>query len=218
MPPSTGLRSVLVLLLLLVGFASPTAANVLGIERYLGFRDIAYSGDMVVTLRGETFRGKVIRMGAAQRTDMTLRGTALVAIADLPNSHGIVMLTRDTTYAVVDLLNFSVDKWVPQPQNHRNVVLTPVEGEAGRETVNGQIAQRYELSGLFPQGTPYRATFWITDAGVIVRLVAEIDDEPSPITYDLLNLRMAPQDPLLFQVAPTYLKLPWSEVERILGE
>jgi len=218
MSPSAGLRSCLVLLLLLAGFVGPAAANVLGIERYLGFRDLSYSGDMVVTLRGETLRGKVVRMGAAQRTEMTLRGKALVAIADVANSHGIVMLTKDTTYAVVDLLNFSVDKWVPQPQNHRNVVLTPIEGEGGRETVNGQSARRYELSGLFPQGTPYSASLWVTDAGVIVRLIAEIGGEPMPVTYNLLNLRLGPQDPLLFQVPPTYLKLPWSEVERILTE
>lgn len=192
-------------------------ANVIGIERYMGHAQLAYSGDF--TLQGDrgTIRGTVQRGPDRQRTDFSLNGVALSALADFASGEGTLWSTVYGAFATTPLERPGVRDWVPQLQHHSQVAIVAVEGEAGLEQVNGVTARRHSLAGISPEGTGYSGQLWVTETGVIVRLTVRLAGQPQPIVYQLENLHMGLPPDSAFVVPSGLQQRPWSDVVALLG-
>jgi len=215
------LTSLLVgLLLAAVVALSPSGvaqANVIGIERYMGHANLAYSGDF--TIRGErgTIHGSLQRAADRQRTDFSLNGVALSLLADLATGQGTLWSPVYRAYATTPLDRPGVRDWVPQLQYHSQVAIVAVEGEAGLEQVNGVTARRHSLAGVSPEGAAYAGQLWTTEAGVIVRLTVRLSTQAEPILYNLTNLQMGEPPEAAFAVPGGLQMRPWSDVVVLLG-
>jgi len=211
------LRGLAVASLLGLGAVATAQANVIGIESYMGHGDLAYSGDLQIQGRSGTIQGKVYRAPGLQRTDFSVNGIPFGALLDLASGQGVLWSSAYRSYATTALDQYGVRDWVPQLQNHSQVSIVPATGEEAQQDVNGVMTQRYELSGVSPEGTPYTGQFWATAEGVVVRLVARVATVDGPITYNLTNLRMGPQTPSLFAVPAGYQQRSWVEAAGLLG-
>lgn len=197
--------------------SAPVRANVIGIETYMGHPDLAYTGDLQIQGAAGTIQGKVYRTPGLQRIDFSVNGIPFGSLIDLTRDLAVLWSSAYRAYATTALTDAGVRDWVPLLENHSQVVLTPAAGEGAQQEVNGVKTQRYDLSGVSPDGTPYTGQLWATADGVIVRLVARIASVEGPVTYNLTNLRMGLQSPSLFGVPSGYQKYTWSEAAALLG-
>ena len=204
-------------IVLLALLATPALANVLGIERYMGFAPIAYSGDITIETARDVITGHIYRGETQQRSEVLVNRTPLVTIADLGTGRGVVQSDVMRVYSDVDLMDYGVRDWVPQLQFHKNVEIVPVGGtEAPLEEVNGETARRYSIKGNSPEGTAYQGELWATEDGIILRLNVQIATQPGPVVYNLTHLQRGAQDASLFKHAVGYAPVPWAQVQAML--
>lgn len=205
------------LALWLLAWALPAAANVIGVEQYLGFKALSYSGDFTIERDGETIKGRVFRAPDRMRSEFAVDQVPLIAIADLESGQGRVYSVPLRAVAKVTLTDPGVRDWVPQLRFHRDVVLQATGSESDLVEVNGQMTRHYTLSGRSPEGTGYSADLWATAEGAIMRVVADIATEPGPVTYNLYNLRLGEQPAALFAFADAgFTPVTWAQVLRAL--
>lgn len=197
--------------------AAPGKANVIGIEHYMGRPDLAYSGDLSIQGQAGTIRGQVYRAPDRQRTDVTVNGVPLTALADLSTGEGTLWSPVYRAYATTPLTAPGVQDWVPQLQHHTQVQIVPAAADSGLEAINGVMAKRHSLSGVSPAGTPYQGQLWTSPEGAIVRIVVRIGTQSAPVVYNLTNLKIEPQKPSLFAVPAGLQRRPWSDAVALIG-
>ena len=180
------------------------------LARVLGDTAVAYSADRTLSVNGQHFDGVVYATPGFQRHEQTLSSVQQVAILDLAAGRGYYIVPSVRTY-----IDFPIDLAV------RELGMPDVLGApAGTERRGGVVATKYRVSHRASDGTRIEGFVWLTESGIPMRgegAVIETSGKRTPVSWALSNVRIAPQDPGLFQPPDGFYRLPAAALPGILG-
>ena len=180
------------------------------LSRVLGDTGVAYSADRTLSVNGQHFDGVVYAMPGFQRHEQTMAGIAQVAIFDLTAGHGYYIVPSVRTY-----IDFPIGLAVHE-LGMPDVLGPPV----GTERQGSVITTKYRVDHRASDGTHIVGFVWLSSTGIPMRgdgAVIEVSGKRTPVSWTLSNLRIAPQDPALFQPPDSYYRLPAAALPGILG-
>jgi hypothetical protein len=184
----------------------PTAAS----AHVLGDTGVAYSADRLLSVNGQRFDGVVYAMPGFQRHEQTMAGIPQVAIFNLSAGRGYYVVPSVRTY-----IDFPIDVAVRE-LGMPDVLGAPV----GTERQGGVITTKYRVDHRASDGTRIEGFVWLAASGIPMRgegTVTETSGKHTPVSWRLSNVRIAPQDPGLFQPPDGFYRLPAAALPGILG-
>jgi hypothetical protein len=174
--------------------ASPAQSSTIGLELYLGYGDLSYSGQAVYNNGAVTYAGPLHRAPGYQRFDYFYQGREVVALADV--QAGMVFTQ--------DMLGNEQNLGFAEPYLQR---LFPMVGyfpafseelAAEAEMANGVETTRYAVQGVGHDDTAFAGDVWVAQSGAVI--MARIDYGELQVTFDLYDYQPGPQDPALFDL------------------
>ncbi|MEQ9811284.1 MAG: hypothetical protein RLO50_00770 [Azospirillaceae bacterium] len=176
--------------------SSGVAAYTIGIEAYLGFDDISYSGQAVYNNGVSTYAGPIYRTAGRQRVDYFWQGRDVSAVADLRTQEvfALDVFGMHQTFAFSDPY---LQRIFPIVSHFPSFA---AEDTGERETVNGVETTRYAISGVGHDDQAFNGAVWVAASGAVI--MARIDYGALDVTFDLYDYRVGPQDPALFTLSP----------------
>ena len=180
------------------------------LARVLGDTGVAYSADRALSVNGQRFDGVVYAMPGFQRHEQAMGGMPQVAIFNLSTGRGYYIVPSVRTY-----VDFPIDIAV------RELGMPDVLGApAGTERQGGVATTKYRVDHRAADGTRMVGFVWLAQSGIPMRgegSVIEASGKRTPVSWTLSNVRIAPQDPTLFQPPDSYYRLPAAALPGILG-
>jgi hypothetical protein len=180
---------------------SPSAqAQLLGIEQYFASPKIEYSADVTITGDGDTIKGTINHAANKERRELAVEGDVEVMIIRLDRRLVWSLSPEEKLY-----IESTLDQALGRPLGPDGKPIQPklrIERE-GEESVDGQHAMKQQVSGKDADGTPIDGTVWVTDQGIVVRVDSTVVDDDGThhqVRMELTNLKVAPQDPKLFEI------------------
>ncbi|MEQ9811285.1 MAG: hypothetical protein RLO50_00775 [Azospirillaceae bacterium] len=174
---------------------SPAKAHTLGIETFLGYGDIAYSGQVVYFDGAESRSGQLIRAAGLQAVRYNIGGVRYFGLLDDTAAEALVYADGELAERLA-YNDDAIDTVAPQLAFHTLVNLRPL----GQESVNGVETTHGVLTGFTRHGHPYAADIWLAPEGAVIRLRGTVLG--TPIRYDLYGYRPGPQDASAFTLGP----------------
>jgi hypothetical protein len=184
--------------------AVPAGAQLLLIENYLAPPKVEYSADVTMTGDGDTIAGKVHRAGQKERRELTVAGDTEVLIIRFDRKLAWSLSPEDKIY-LESTLDEALGRQPGTEGQPREPQLTLTPG--GSETIEGVHATKQSVRGTDVDGTPIEGDVWVSDDGVVLRVDSVVVDQDGGrhrIRTELHHLRVAPQDPKLFEIPPDY--------------
>jgi hypothetical protein len=176
----------------------------------LGDTAVAYSADRALSVNGKRFDGVVYAAPGFQRHEQTLSGIQQVAIFNLAAGRGYYIVPSVRTY-----IDFPIDLAV------RELGMPDVlEAPVGTERQGSVITTKYRVDHRDSDGTRIQGFVWLAGSGIPMRgegAVIEASGKRTPVSWTLSNIRIAPQDPGLFQPPDGFYRLPAAALPGILG-
>jgi hypothetical protein len=191
--------------------AAPARAQLLWLDLSLAPPKVEYSADVTIATDDETIEGKVKRAPDKERSELTVKGDSVVRIIRLDRKLVWSLSPEDKLY-----LESSLDEALGrQPGNegkpHHQLTLTP----DGSETIDGLHTTKQTVRGKNDDGSPMEGDVWVSDDGIVLRVDSVVVDENGDrhsIRMELHNLRVAPQDPRLFEIPAGYKRASQDEL------
>jgi hypothetical protein len=178
--------------------------------RVLGDAGVAYSADRALSVNGQRFDGVVYAMPGFQRHEQAMGGIPQVAIFNLAQGRGYYIVPSVRTY-----IDFPIDIAV------RELGMPDVLGApAGTERQGGVTTTKYRVDHRAGDGTRIVGAVWLAQSGIPMRgegNVIEVSGKRTHVSWTLSNVRIAPQDPTLFQPPDGFYRLPAAALPGILG-
>jgi len=178
--------------------------------RVLGDTGVAYSADRSLSVNGQRFDGAVYAMPGFQRHEQIMSGIPQVAIFNLAAGRGYYVVPSVRTY-----IDFPIDTAV------RELGTPDMPGAPmGTERQGGVITTKYRVDHRAADGTRIEGFVWLAASGIPIRgegAVIEVSGRRAPVSWTLSNVRIAPQDPSLFQPPDGFYRLPAAALPSILG-
>lgn len=178
--------------------------------RVLGDTGVAYSADRALSINGQRFDGVVYATPGLQRHEQTMGGLPQVAIFNLASGRGYYIVPSVRTY-----IDFPIELAV-QELGMADVLGAPV----GAERQGGVATTKYRVSHHAADGTRIEGFVWLASSGIPMRgegAVIETSGKRTRVSWTLSNVRIAPQDPTLFQPPDGFYRLPAAALPGILG-
>ena len=184
--------------------AAPAGAQLLWLDLSLAPPKVEYSADVTIATDDETIEGKVKRAPEKERSELTVKGESVVRIIRLDRKLVWSLSPEDKLY-----LESSLDEALGrQPGNEGKpqepqLTFTP----DGSETIDGRNATKQTVRGKNEDGSPIEGAVWVSDDGIVLRVDSVVVDEDGGrhrIRMELHHLRVAPQDPKLFEIPAGY--------------
>jgi hypothetical protein len=161
-------------------------------------------------VNGQRFDGVVYAMPGFQRHEQAMGGIPQVAILNLAQGRGYYIVPSMRTY-----IDFPIDIAVHE-LGMPDVLGAPV----GTERQGGVATTKYRVDHRASDGTRMVGFVWLAQSGIPMRgegNVIEVGGKRTPVKWTLSNVRIAPQDPTLFQPPDSYYRLPAAALPGILG-
>jgi hypothetical protein len=178
--------------------------------RVLGDTGVAYSADRALSVNGQRFDGVVYAIPGFQRHEQIMSGIQQVAIFDLAAGRGYYVVPSVRTY-----IDFPIDIAV------RELGMPDMPGApVGTEQQGGVVTTKYRVDHRASDGTHVMGFVWLAANGIPIRgegTVIEASGKRTPVNWRLSNVRIAPQDPGLFQPPGGFYRLPAAALPAILG-
>jgi hypothetical protein len=178
--------------------------------RVLGDTGVAYSAERVLSVNGQRFDGALYAMPGFQRHEQTMAGIQQVAIFDLAQGRGYYIVPSVRTY-----IDFPIELAVRE-LGQPDVLGAPL----GTERMGGVVATKYRVDHRASDGTRIEGFVWLAASGIPMRgegAVIETGGKRTPVSWTLSNVRIAPQDPGLFQPPDGFYRLPAAALPGLLG-
>lgn len=162
---------------------------------------------MTISGDGDTVAGKVNRAREKERRELTVEGDTEVIIIRLDRNLVWSLSPEEKLY-----LESSLDEALGrQPgeggkPREPQLTLTP----AGSDTIEGRNATKQTVRGTDVDGSPMEGDVWVSDDGIVLRVDSVVVDDNGDrhsIRMELHNLRVAPQDPRLFEIPAGYKRV-----------
>lgn len=184
----TGWTTMLALLAVLVIAATSLAAET------PGRADISYSADLRIQAGGSKPRlmtGRIFHTKDAERREHLHDGTKSIVIIRWDRKLGWLLNPANNTYTRISLTRAVQFRGLPTtPATSRRKI--------GRATVNGVPTTKYKVSTIRRDGKPFRGFMWVSDDGVVMKLVSDSGAD-WPYALELDKLRVGAQDQALFE-------------------
>lgn len=192
--------------------AAPAEAQLLGLEHLLSPPTVEFSADIVMTGDGEPVAGKILRGRDKERRELTIEGEVEIVIVRLDRKLVWSLAPEDKLY-VESSLDEALGR-VPGPDGkprQPELKLTTL----GSEAVAGHSTTKQRIAGRDADGSPIDGIVWVSEEGIVLRAESDIVDEDGKhhfMRMELKNLRVAPQDPKLFEIPAGYKRVVQSTV------
>ncbi len=202
---------------MLLAPSAPAEAQLLGLEHYLAPPKVEYSAEVTMTGDGDTVAGKVNRARDKERRELTVEGDTEVIIIRLDRKL-VWSLSPDDKLYLESTLDEALGR-SPGPEGkprEPQLTLTP----AGSEAIEGLNATKQSVRGTDVDGTPIEGDVWVSDEGIVLRVDSVVVDEDGTrhrIRMELHNLRIAPQDPKLFEIPAGYKRVSQGKLGALEG-
>lgn len=164
---------------------------------------VEYSADMVMdTGRGPTNSKVYYAQGGKERQEVSAQGSTQIMITRLDKNVQWIIMPEQKSYMEMSLVD-------AQKQSATNLYECEVDFTSlGNETVNGVKATKNKVSMSCSEDLNYKGTMWITKDNVMVKMDVTADMGSTKVTIknELSNLKIAKQDPSLFEIPAGYKK------------
>jgi outer membrane lipoprotein-sorting protein len=166
---------------------------------------VEYSADVVMETQNGVMNYKVYyALGGKQRQDMNYQGNQQIIILRQDKKVSWVLMPEQKMYMETSL---------GQPKENKEVQdISDCELDAtpeGSESINGVTSTKSKISMSCPNNVGYEGYMWVSKEGIMVKMDAMVtyDGQKSRIKTELKNLKIAKQDPSLFEIPAGYRKL-----------
>ncbi len=175
----------------------------------LGDATVGFSADRVLVIDGQRYAGKIWAMPGEERHEQAIKAF-----------RPVFLLRGDSPLAEVVLAQLkTIVQFVVPPE------LRLLGGPAlrkhpiGEETVNGIATTKYAIDETVPEGHA-QGTLWLSREGIPMRLAGTFTGhkgKPTPVRWELSNVKIGPQPAALFEAPRGFSKLPAEAVAPLLG-
>src|SRR5579864_7470149 len=177
----------------------------------LGDAAISYSAERTVVVNGHSYTGMVFHTPGHDRHEQEIQGIPEVILLDAAAKQGILLLPGLNSY-----LPFAFPRLVVELDDR-----TWRRVPRGEEVVNGVRTTKYRVDHTAGDGSHAQGWLWLSAQGVLMRLDGVVTragaSAGTSIRMELAGLRLARQDPQLFQIPPGLIKLPSGALEGLLS-
>lgn len=146
--------------------------------------------------------GRIYHASDRERIEQSLQGVKLVVISRHDKNVGWMIMQDERTYMELSLADTKITSGT-----FKGCELS--EKRLGEEMVHDVKARKSQVKITCPDKTAYDGTMWMTRDGITVKMEAMVTDgeQKYPFRLDLKNIRIAKQDPQLFEIPEGYQKL-----------
>ena len=158
-----------------------------------------YSADSIMETQGMSVTSRIFHAENKDRMEMNVQGTNSIMINRMDKKLAWVLMPDQKAYMETSL---EEGKKKSNDINSCKIDQKPL----GSESVNGIKATRNSIAMSCPDGLKYTGSLWITHEGIMVKLdsVAKTEKGDVPFKMELKNLKIARQDPRLFEIPAGY--------------
>ena len=157
---------------------------------------VDYSADSVMEAESHTLKGKIHYTPGKQRQEMG-------------GDDGMVMIIRRDKQVIWQLMG-DMYMEMPMGQSESNDLenMDVEQTVVGEETVNGIKTTKSKVIATMADGRKFGGFFWTTKEGITVKmdLLMKEGEKKDRIMMELSNLKIAKQDPKLFEPPPGAVK------------
>jgi hypothetical protein len=165
---------------------------------------VEYSADVVMETENNVMNYKVYYgLGGKQRQDMSYQGNQQIMILRQDKKVSWMLMPEQKMYMETRLEQQTKGNQV------RDMSDCEVDAKAsGSESINGVTAEKSRISMSCPNKVGYEGYMWVTKEGIMVKMDATTtyDGKKSHFKTELKNLKIAKQDPSLFEIPAGYKK------------
>ena len=177
--------------------ASVLLLPVLGLAAPPPEAKVDYSADSTMeTEEGMTMKTRVYHSPGKQRLEMG-------------GADGNVTIIRRDKKVIWQLMgNMYMETPMNRPDAHDPQDMDVQQTAVGDETINGIKTTKYKVIATMKDGKKFGGFFWTTKDGITVKmdLLYKEGDKKMRMANELTNLKIAKQDPKLFEIPPGYTK------------
>ena len=173
---------------------------------------VEYSADMIMETGGHVINSKIYHaIGGKERQEINLNGNTQIMILRQDKKLSWMLMPEQKMYMEMNL-DQAKQKMDKQNENMDvndcKIDVKPM----GDESVNGVMATKNKISMSCPNKANYEGYMWVTKDGIMVKMdaIAEGEGDKLHIKIDLNNLKIAEQNPSLFEVPAGYKKFDMS--------
>ncbi|MDH4230520.1 MAG: DUF4412 domain-containing protein [Nitrospirota bacterium] len=164
---------------------------------------VEYSADTYFETEEMSFSGRTYQaLNGKQRQEINMEGSRQITITRMDKKLIWVLMPNTKTY-----MEMSINEGKKESRDVHDCDVD--QKNAGTETVNGVKATRSKVSMSCPDGQ-YTGDMWVTKEGIMVKMDAAGKAEGSKtvrMKTELKNLKIARQDPALFEIPAGYTKM-----------
>lgn len=175
---------------------------------------VEYSADRTMESGQGSISGKVYHaLGGKERQEMTLQGTTQIMITRLDKKVVWSLMPAQKTYMEMSLEASTQQTGTDVNNCDMNL------NSLGDETVNGVKATNNKISMSCPDNSNFNGNIWVTKEGIMVKLdaVGGQGSTQGRIKIDLKNLKIAKQDPGLFEIPAGYQKFSMGDISSMVN-
>ncbi len=164
---------------------------------------VEFSADSTMESQGMVMTAKIHHAANKERMEMNLGdGKRSTMIMRMDKGVSWMLMPEQQMY-----MEMSMAEGKKKSQDYRDCSVQ--QKPAGAETVNGVRTSRYKVVMSCPDETTFDGTMWVTKENIVMKLdtVAKGGDGSVGVKMELKNLKIARQDPKLFEVPAGYQKM-----------
>ena len=175
---------------------------------------VEYSADRAMESQQVSINGKVYHaLGGKERQEMTVQGTTQIMITRMDKKVIWSLMPAQKTYMEMSL-EASTQQTGTTDVNNCDMNFNSL----GDETVNGVKATNNKVSMSCPDNSNFNGNIWITKEGIMVKMdaVGGQGSTQERVKIDLKNLKIAKQDPSLFEIPAGYQKFNMGDISSMM--
>lgn len=164
-----------------------------------------YSADAWFETEQATVRGRVFHAPGKERREQETGGMRQTVIMRLDKNLIWVIMPQEKTYMEYPIQQSNQMADMGADASDFDYEYTIV----GEETVNGVRTTKSRMTAKRKDGTKFEGFMWTTKEGILVKMDAAARERGKAVRVksELRNLRIAKQDPKLFEVPAGYKKM-----------
>jgi hypothetical protein len=174
---------------------------------------VEFSADSTMESQGMIISSKIYHAANKERMEMNIGdGKSTIMIMRMDKKVSWMLMPEQQMY-----METSMEEAKKKSKDYRDCSVQ--QKPAGGEMVNGVKTSKYKVAMSCPEEVAYDGTMWVTKNGIVMKLdaVAKGGDNSANIKMELKNLKIAKQDPKLFEVPDGYQKMSMGGLFQNIG-
>jgi hypothetical protein len=181
-----------------------------GAAPLVGDTQVPFSADRVVVTGGKTYEGKIYAAPGMQRHEQVVNGIPMIAI---------LRADREVAWLIMPGLHVYAELAFPKAVTEYDG-MKALGPPVGAEAVAGLKSSRYRVEHEGTDGSALDGWVWLTEDGIVTKIdgtYLSAKKKELKASYALHDIKLAPQDPALFEVPHDVKKMPPEMVQGLLS-